>query len=421
MPAFLSVLTNCLVVVFPAVANLVGHAASLFLAVFVLLGLIAYFTRKYAPRFNRTEKLIMISFAGYFIVCLLAYLVQAGLGRPGVQHLNIDHTIRMMALIPIYFLFLQTGMKSGVFWFGTAIGAIASGAYAFLFVYVLHGGHAGIRVEGPVHCIEFGDISLALGFISMAGLRYFERKNPLLALLPLIALATGVFAAFLSGTRGALIAIPLLTVLFLLQLGGHPRHRIYRSVILVAVLILSLAGYYLPGSPTSKRIHTAIKETAHFFNKEQSRPLKDTQIRLEMWIQAWHMIRQHPFVGVGRDGFQRIIAQKAKTDHKLKALHNLESPHNMYLTLWAAYGIGGLLVLLAIFLSPLLAFIPAMQRNGPVRDFAYAGVMAIAAFMQFALTESIFYRNINISFYIILTAAALALIQLYQNQTYKDA
>ena len=420
MPVLLPLLTNGLIITFPTLSNLVQHAASALLAIFTLLGVIAWLTRKHHPRFTRTDNIIMASFAGYFIVCLLIFLVQQFLDPSGGYRLNLDHIIRMMALIPLYFLFLRSGVTSGSFWFGVATGAIAAGIYAFLFVYALHAGQADIRAVGSVHPIAFGDISLMLGFISLAGLRYFEEKHPLLIVVPVIALASGILAAFLSGTRGALIAIPLLTVFFLVQLGRHPRHRTYRSIILVTVAVLSLAGYYLPGSSTSARIHTGIKDTVQFFKGEATHPLQDSQLRLEMWTQAWQMIRQHPFIGVGRDGFKRIILEKTKTDPRLEALHNFQSPHNMYLTIWAAYGIGGLIVLLAVFLSPLLIFIPAMRRDGPVRDFAYAGIMEIAAFMQFSLTESIFYRNINITVYIVLTAALLALIQLYQNQTYGD-
>jgi O-antigen ligase len=325
----------------------------------------------------------------------------------------------MTAMIPIYYLFLRTGIKPRSFWFGIAIGAVASAIYAILFVYVWHANIVDIRARGPVHPIPFGDISLALGFISMAGFRYFEDMHPTLVVIPLVALTSGIFAAFLSGTRGALIAIPLLTVLFLVQMGRHPRYRTYRLVILTVLLALLLGAYYFPGSSAKTRIHSMITVTKQYFSGRPDLTLKDTQQRLVMWAQAWEMIRQHPILGVGRDGFHRIIKEKRKTDPILQAVVDRESPHNMYLTAWTAYGLGGLIVVLGVFLSPLLIFLPAMRRDGPVRELAYAGVMVVAAFMQFALTESIFYRNINITFYIVLTAAALALIRLNENRTYK--
>ncbi|MEZ4567314.1 MAG: hypothetical protein R2860_10255 [Desulfobacterales bacterium] len=40
---------------------------------------------------------------------------------------------------------------------------------------------------------------------------------------------------------------------------------------------------------------------------------------------------------------------------------------------------------------------------------AYAGIILILSFMLFAVTETIFYRNINISVYLIMTAAVLQL------------
>ncbi|MFP4452252.1 MAG: hypothetical protein ACLFPI_02655, partial [Desulfobacterales bacterium] len=89
--------------------------------------------------------------------------------------------------------------------------------------------------------------------------------------------------------------------------------------------------------------------------------------------------------------------------------------HNMYLTNMTSFGIAGLIVLLAVFIAPAAVFIKWLRRDEKTRPFAYAGIIAIAAYMQFALTESIFARNINISFYLILTASALALCRLKKN------
>ncbi len=419
MPSLLSILTNSLIFIFPALANLVAHAASILFGLFGLLGIIAWFTRKQSSQYSRTEKIIMLSFLGYFIVCFSVVLIQVFIANTGMHQWNPDHVIRMTAMIPIYYLFLRTGIKARSFWFGIALGAIASAIYAILFVYVWHADVVNIRARGPVHPIPFGDISLALGFISMAGFRYFEDMHPALVTIPLVALVSGIFAAFLSGTRGALIAIPLLMVLFLVQMGRYPRYRMFRLIILSVLPVLLFGAYYLPGSPAKTRIQSMITVTMQYFSGKPTRELQDTQQRLAMWTQALKMIQQHPFIGVGRDGFHRIIKEKAKSDPVLQAVVERESPHNMYLTAWTAYGLGGLIVVLGVLLSPLLIFLPAIRRDGPVRELAYAGVMGIAAFMQFALTESIFYRNININFYIVLTAAALALIKLNENKTYK--
>jgi multisubunit Na+/H+ antiporter MnhG subunit len=49
-----------------------------------------------------------------------------------------------------------------------------------------------------------------------------------------------------------------------------------------------------------------------------------------------------------------------------------------------------------------------MRMEGELRDLGYALLLLVASFMQFGLTETIFGRNINISFFVVMTAAILA-------------
>jgi len=70
------------------------------------------------------------------------------------------------------------------------------------------------------------------------------------------------------------------------------------------------------------------------------------------------------------------------------------------------------LILLFIFIAPLSVFIPETRSWGPSRDIAYAGIMHIASFMLFAVTETIFTRNINIIIYMILLATIMTLIKM---------
>lgn len=403
------ILIHLLIILLPLMSNLVEHSASTILSVYILMGIGAWLTRRHRMDLDTPQKAVMISFAAYFAVCLAFFLVR-GLFHPQFSlEWDLGHEIRMLGFLPIYYLFLRYGLKADAFWIGVSGGAILSGIYACIYIYVLH---AGQRATGAYHQIAFGDISIALGFMSLAGFRHFRKKRLVLTLIPVMAVSAGILAAYLSGTRGAIIAIPVLAIVFFVQLGATPYRRILRTSAVLILLCLTVAGYFIPGSSMKERICSGIEEAVAIFRGETDKPVV-TAVRVLMWPQAIELIKQHPFTGVGKEGYRQFVRKNARTRKELEYITAFSTPHNMYLTHMAAYGILGLLSLLGLFLTPLLVFIRYVRENENCSDFAYAGIMLVVAFMNFAITESIFTRNIFIAVYVILTAAALALCQMY--------
>ena len=410
MPEFLRIIVYLIVFSLPVLSNMVEHSASTILVTLTLIGIFAWMTRKKRPGFEPNERLVIGSFAVYFFVCLFFYLAN-GLFRDGASLAwHLDHEVRFLAFGVILYLFHRTGLKPWTLWYGTATAAIVCGVFS---VYYIYGISAGDRATGAYHAIAFGDISLAMGFISLTGLRYFHEKHPALATVPLLALACGILAAFLSGTRGALVAIPLLGIIFFIQLGSFRRPWRSRLTLVLAVTLLSVGLYHLPGSSLDQRVQKGFTQTEAFFNGEGT---GDYVVRLAMWSEAWKMFTDHPIIGSGKEGYRKIIQEKIAHKQAPESIKKFVCPHNMYLNNMVAYGVTGLLILLFIFIAPLSVFIPAARTWGPSRDIAYAGIMHIASFMLFAATETIFSRNININIYMILLAAIMTLTRLYRTE-----
>ncbi|MFP4572643.1 MAG: O-antigen ligase family protein [Desulfobacterales bacterium] len=406
----MQIAANSLLFVFPVLASLVEHASSTLLALMTLLGIYQWIRSKEKIKFSRDEKLVLYSFLIYPIVCVSFILIH-GLFLPGYQaEWDHGHEIRMIAFIPLYYLFLKTALRAKAFWFGISLGAIINGIYACIYIYLLD---AGTRASGGYHPIAFGDASIALGFMSIAGLQHFHQKHKLMTLIPLSAFVLGLMAAFLSGTKGALIAAPLLILVLLIQVGSHPKRWTIRAAAVTALIIISLGGYFMPGSPMDDRIHEGIERTMAYFGDGQTDA--EPEKRLKMWSVALSIIRDNPWMGLGKEGYHQVVKDRAHSDPEITDILKYGTPHNMYLTNMTSFGIAGLIVLLAVFIAPAAVFIKWLRRDEKTRPFAYAGIIAIAAYMQFALTESIFARNINISFYLILTASALALCRLKKN------
>ena len=410
MLAFLRIIVYLIVFSLPAASNMLQHSASAILVTLTLLGIFAWMTRKKSPGFEPGERLVIGSFAVYFFVCLFFFLAN-GLFREGASLIwDLDHELRFLAFGVILYLFNRTGLKPWTLWYGAAVAAIIYGAYS---VYFIYGMSAGDRATGAYNAIAFGDIALAMGFISLTGLRYFHEKHPALAAIPLLALACGILAAFLSGTRGALVAIPLLGIIFFIQLGSFRRPWRSRLALILSVTLLSIGLYHLPGSSLDKRVRTGFTQTEAFFNGEGT---GDYVVRLAMWQQAWKMFADHPIIGWGKEGYRKIIREKAARNEVPESIKKFVCPHSMYLNNMVAYGVTGLLILLFIFIAPLPVFISAARSRGPARDLAYAGIMHIVSFMLFAVTETIFSRNININLYMILLAAILTLTKLCRTE-----
>lgn len=400
----------------PILCNLVEHSASIILVVLVLIELYAWITRKKIPGSTPKEKIIMWSFALYFFVCVFFFLANGLFRESASFHWDLDHEIRFLAFVPIYFLFHRTGLKPWTVWYGSAIAAILCGFFSINYIFSVYSSADAsnvhnsltfletLRVSGAYTSITFGQISLTFGFMSFAGIRYFHKTHPALIILPVMALAGGILAGFLSGTRGAIITIPFLALIFFIQLGSFKYPWRNRIALVLAITFFSSGLYLMPGSTVDQRFRTGFTQAKAFFNGEGTGPYV---VRLAMWTEAWKIFKAHPVCGTGKDGYSHIIEAKIAQNEIPKTIERFHSPHNNYLTNMAAYGITGLLILLAVFLSPFFIFIPAVRTSGPQKDMVYSGIMLIVSFILFAVTETIFYRNIYISLYVILVAAIL--------------
>jgi O-antigen ligase len=421
----LKIITYLIVFLFPVLANLVEHAGSTVLTSLVILGVLAWMTRAARPAFGKPEKIVLWSFAVYFLVTLCFYIGHSFSKEnfslfQELSHWELRHEVRMLSMLPILYLLHRTGLKRWVLWYGAALAALLSGAYGIFDIYVLSKEMFTMaklsevpRAAGSYHPIAFGDLSLVLGFISLSGIRYFREKHKILTCIPVIALLGGMLACFLSGTRIAFIAIPFLALVCFFQLGAFKHPWIFRSLMVSAVLVFSVIFYHLPKSPLEHRLNAGIADAKSFFEgKDAGR----YAVHLGMWAEGWKVFSDHPIAGVGSKGYKQIVRQKAADGQIPSEIGKLSTPHNMYLANMAAFGISGLIILLGIFISPLVVFFPAARKSGPGQDIAYAGFMLITGFMLFGLTECIFLRNINISFYIIMLAAIMTLVKEFEIQ-----
>jgi len=140
---------------------------------------------------------------------------------------------------------------------------------------------------------------------------------------------------------------------------------------------------------------------------EYSLSIIDTSVgrRFEMWRDAWSLFLRHPVLGVGTGAFQAKTHELIRRGQVAVFLRNYDHPHNDYLDALSSRGLLGFATLLAILLIPLWRFLWATRSPAhATHAIGLAGVLTVAGFAIYALTDTIFLHSIMITWYVIYMA-----------------
>jgi O-antigen ligase len=413
----LRILVCSLILVFPVVSNLITHSSSVILVLLALLGLPFCLVKKDRPMLSREEKWIMWAFVAYFAVYLVSYALNGFLGNlEDLRIKNLDHEMRMLLIIPIFSLLRKLKTPRSVLWSGVAAGAVAAGVYAVVLSLWLSSSG---RVAGSYHAIAFGDLATVLAFMSILGLRYFRQRHAAYVLIPIMAFGLGTIASILSGARGAWIAVPGFLVIIFIYWSRYLKTLQLTSMVILIFLIL-LSVYKMPELRIANTVQLVYEELINYsYDREANNPTS-TASRLEGWLAAWEIYKEHPVLGGGPGSFKPKVRKMIAEGKRSRIISKYSQPHNAYLAVMADCGTFGILALLAIFIFPLWAMVLAIKRGEGDTEVGYAGLILIVGFMHFGLTETIFGRNINISFYIIMLSTVISIAAGYREPFFND-
>jgi len=168
-----------------------------------------------------------------------------------------------------------------------------------------------------------------------------------------------VLCIFLTYSRGAwLVGVPS-ALLFLGLLGGRRSALVSLGVVLLGLLsLIPLGG--------TERVASTFRFTEG-----------TGFLRLRLWESAWHMIRDHPILGIGLDNFLYLYPQYILPGAEIEP--NLSHPHNIVLDYWTRLGVLGIVALTWL----LAAFFRKASRfwHTRPRDDAQAMVYGLSASM----------------------------------------
>lgn len=300
----------------------------------------------------------------------------------GDPHKGLAGYLSYLLVAPIAWVVLVLRPATGLWFMGMATGAIMTGAWALWQKLGL-----GVeRATGHIYVIQFGNIGLMLGVMSLLGLLYY-RAHPRSTARDVWLLAgalAGAMVSVLSGTRGGWVGVPLLLWVlwraFAPFLSGRDKAMTISLLLLAAVAVLAL-----PQTGVSQRIAQAHAEVQRHLADESPGPSLGQ--RLQLWPLAGELIAQKPWLGWGQGGYDRE-RDRRMADGRLDLQKPFVHVHNDFLDVSVKRGLPAGLLLLGVLLMPLLVFRQGSGAGDPaVRALATAGIALSVLALDFGLSD----------------------------------
>jgi O-antigen ligase len=398
-PPWLLQLVRFLVFLFPITVATVGWGS----AIFVLLLLPALYYGRGWSTLNTWEKRLLLGYVLVFVAMSLSLLNAEEL-LEGAKAL--ERYLRFALIIPLYLMFRRFDFALGrELVAGAVVACLVMGGQAYYEVQWQGFGLA----EGYYHKIVFGD--LAVWWATVAALSAVTLLSGWWARLMIgLVIVAALYASLLSQTRGAWLFVPLLPVVFLWVQWPRLGSMRYWVIAGVIALLVITAGAGSQSVRLKGGIERGIQEIEIFARKPDA--ATSWGIRLNLWRNSLLLLKDTPLLGTGVGDFQidmkRMVADGRSWNPYVEQFNHA---HSIYFDTLAKGGVLGFLTtVIALLLLPLTAFIRGLRRAERPweRFYAIGGVLLVAAFATFGLSEGLWTRNPFVNTYVICLVVLLA-------------
>ncbi|MFC0400811.1 O-antigen ligase family protein [Paraburkholderia rhizosphaerae] len=356
-----------------------------------------------AARLWREHRWFLASLFGLPCIVLFQILVM----RTGTFP-SLDPLLRLPLAIPSFFFLasMQSRQLRMVQW-GFAAGALAAGAWS---IYALS--HPAVWTDGTrlgnsfTNPIPFGDTALLLGFLSIASLRRADtRGHPVEIAIKFAALVGGLFASYLSGTRGGWIAIPVL--LWFTVSGRHWLAARSVRIVLIAAIVGGATG-----AVSTHDIRARFTAIATDLQKmREGNADTSTGARLELWRASALLYTRHPVLGVGRGSLAKSLGALSAHGEAPNYIVN-DRAHNDFFSILAEMGTVGVAALLLLYSATFMMFWRLRRNADPeIATAAYLGLLIVSATILFGMTIDVFTLVMNVAFFALTIVTLLAWIE----------
>ena len=281
----------------------------------------------------------------------------------------LDYYLRFVLALPIFFALRKVKVDLTPLVIGILIGSIGTGVFALYQNFYLQNFQRGGDSLGYIIRINFGNISLLLGMMSLAGLFLIKeiRFKKTYILLSLLAFILGMTGSVLSGSRGGWIAVPFFISLFFIYSPGKRKIKIFS----VISLIFGLLVIYYSGSYVKSRIDLAYKNTeTHLFTNKSNVSNTSVGTRLELWKAGWLLATENPLLGIGSGEFKGALEEKI-SEGKIKKIELYTHAHNEPLQILISTGIVGFIAYILLYAGSAYYFYSSLRTQ----DLITSGTM----------------------------------------------
>ncbi len=300
-----------------------------------------------------------------------------------------DKPSRFLLAVPALLWVMARPPGLAWMWSGLACGAISAGGWAAWQKLIQGVG----RADGFTFVIQFGNLSMLLGVLCLAGLGWAVKqpqRRRWSALLLLGALM-GILGSLFSGSRGGWVGIPFILLVLYRGYGEFLSGRL-KVAVLGAILLGGGLVYGLPQTGVQSRVDHAVEDVQGYFIDGDAR--SSVGARFEMWRGAAHLLVDKPLFGWGDNGYEQGMQALADDGVVSEYVTRYGHAHNEFIDAFAKRGVIGLGLLLALYLVPMRLF--ARRFSEPdleVRSIAVAGVLLSVAYIDFGLSQVFMAHN----------------------------
>jgi len=391
-----------LTLLFPVLMHF-RHGVSTVFGLMLLLSFYMLFRSR--PRLNNIAFYMLGALVFFVLISLLSFYNAEDMEN---SIRRIKKMANLIFLIPIFMAMVSCKRNLvKAFLIGAVIGGFALLGIAIYQAFVL--GHP--RVGGFYNIIMFGTISVVIALALFAGLLFIKLGKMQLLVISL-SLLGALIAVILSGTRGAwlglFVAVPF-TLGLIFLVNDIPRKRV------IFVVVASIALASIVGILVGDKILDRWQATTQSIDESKSLTDQRSSIgaRLAMWDAAIKIWYRNPIVGTGLGDFHVDFDKMKKSGELAWADMPPEYSgyaHNILFEALAGTGILGLMgLILSTFMLPLVYFFKALKGSVDEYDrYAAAfGLVFVAAFMVFGLTENwLVHKQLVLTYLLLLAITA---------------
>jgi O-antigen ligase len=336
----------------------------------------------------------------------------------GLSPTLLEPDTRWLLVVPIILAMRACHFNSH--WVLCLLASYALSAFTISLMQTDFANNLQLRAEGDENAVSFGMFSatIAIMLLALAMSPYYKQfGNHLTAKLAVRSTLTtlaflAISAAFFSGTRAALIVLPI-AIAVLWAIYYSPKKAMIGTTVLLILgtLIFSLS----PNSAVKYKLQHAQTNTINYFViADKQSKLTSMGQRLEQWRESWCIFTRHPILGTGPRSF-KFGHQKYGAAEHCNATQFLSQgsyqAHSLYFNTLTTLGIIGTLTLILLLAISLKIALQHIKHDDPqVQTGALLLISVLIAQCVNGLTLDLLFKNYMMDKHLLIWALPVILI-----------